>query len=68
MKVVVTGGAGYIGAELCAVLANDPRVDELVIYDSLERGHFGVFMGPRLGTAKVRLVQGDVLDSRRLLQ
>jgi UDP-glucose 4-epimerase len=68
MKVVVTGGAGYVGAELCAALAKDGRVDELVIYDLLERGHFGLFMGPRMGAAKVRLVQGDLLDSRRLLQ
>ncbi|MEO8734072.1 MAG: NAD(P)-dependent oxidoreductase, partial [Flavobacteriales bacterium] len=68
MKVVVTGGAGYIGAELCATLAKDERVSELVIYDVLDRGHFGVFMGPKLGKAKVRFVQADVLDSRRLLQ
>lgn len=68
MKVVVTGGAGYIGAELCAALAKDRRVNELVIYDVLARGHYGVFMGPALGKAKVRFVQGDVLDSRRLLQ
>lgn len=68
MKVVVTGGAGYIGAELCAVLSKDERVSELVIYDLLDRGHYGVFMGPKLGKAKVRFVQGDVLDSRRLLQ
>lgn len=68
MKVVVTGGAGYIGAELCAALANDGRVEELVIYDVLARGHYGMFMGPALGKAKVRFVQGEVLDSRRLLQ
>lgn len=68
MKVLVTGGAGYVGAELCAWLAKDDRVSELVIYDLLDRGHFGVFMGPKLGKAKVRFVQGDVLDSRRLLQ
>lgn len=68
MKVVVTGGAGYVGAELCAALANDGRVEEVVVYDLLERGHFGLFMGPKIGGAKVRLVQGDVLDSRRLLQ
>ena len=68
MKVVVTGGAGYIGSELCAGLAKDDRVSELVIYDLLERGEHGLFMGPKLGNAKVRFVQGEVLDSRRLLQ
>jgi len=68
MKVLVTGGAGYIGAELCAALAHDERVGELVVYDLLDRGHTGIFTGPKLGRAKVRFVQGDVLDSRRLLQ
>ncbi|MBS1546503.1 MAG: SDR family oxidoreductase [Bacteroidetes bacterium] len=68
MKVLVTGGAGYIGAELCAGLARDERVEELVVYDLLDRGNFGLFMGARLGGAKVRFVQADVLDSRRLLQ
>lgn len=68
MKVMVTGGAGYIGAELCAALAQDERVSELVVYDLLDRGHYGLFTGPKLGRAKVRLVQADVLDSRRLLQ
>lgn len=68
MKVVVTGGAGYVGAELCAVLAADERVDELVVYDRMERGHFGLFTGPHLGAAKVRFVQEDILDSRRLEQ
>ncbi len=68
MKVLVTGGAGYIGAELCAGLARDARVKELVVYDVLDRGNYGLFMGAKLGGAKVRFVQGDVLDSRRLLQ
>lgn len=69
MKVVVTGGAGYIGAELCAALAQDERVEELVIYDDLSRGHFGIFTGPALGGgARVRIVQGEILDSRRLRQ
>ena len=29
MRVAVTGGAGYIGAELVAVLSTDERITEL---------------------------------------
>lgn len=69
MKVVVTGGAGYVGAELCAALAQDERVGELVLYDLVDGARYGIFLGPKLGgAAKVRFVQGDVLDSRRLKQ
>jgi len=66
MRVAVTGGAGYIGAKLVAVLSTDERITELLVYDDLSRGHHGLFMGPRLGKVPVRFVQGDILDSRKL--
>lgn len=71
MKIAITGGAGYIGAELVAKLSTDESITELVVYDDLSRGHHGLFMGPRLGPlhigpVPVRLVQGDILDSRKL--
>ncbi|MEZ4757790.1 MAG: SDR family oxidoreductase [Flavobacteriales bacterium] len=66
MKIAITGGAGYIGAELVAALSTDERITELVVYDDLSRGHHGLFMGPRLGKVPVRFVQGDILDSRKL--
>ncbi|MCW5899027.1 MAG: SDR family oxidoreductase [Flavobacteriales bacterium] len=66
MKIAITGGAGYIGAELVAALSTDERITELVVYDDLSRGHHGLFMGPRLGKVPVRIVQGDILDSRKL--
>jgi UDP-glucose 4-epimerase len=66
MKIAITGGAGYIGAELMARLSTDARITELVVYDDLSRGHHGLFMGPRLGPVAVRFVQGDILDSRKL--
>lgn len=69
MKVLVTGGAGYVGTALCDVLVQDPAVDELVVYDSLARGNRNFFLeGPlpvRPG-CRVRFVGGDLLDTRRL--
>src|SRR5215472_18829684 len=38
MNVVVTGGAGFIGANLCRVLRNEPFVDRLVVIDDLSSG------------------------------
>lgn len=61
MKVVITGGAGFIGANLCAALATQPSMD-VVAYDNLSTGsrsnldaHPTVF-----------LVEADILNSAEL--
>src|SRR5689334_15680889 len=38
MRVTVTGGAGFIGANLCRRLLADPAVDEVVVIDDLSTG------------------------------
>jgi UDP-glucose 4-epimerase len=38
VKVVVTGGAGFIGANLCQLLAREDFVDHLVVLDDLSTG------------------------------
>lgn len=38
VKVVVTGGAGFIGANLCRVLLAHPRIDEVRVLDDLSTG------------------------------
>ncbi len=61
MKVVVTGGAGFIGANLCRSLA-DAEVDELVALDDLSTGS-------RSNVASVdgmTLVVGSILDAALL--
>ncbi len=64
MKVVVTGGAGFIGANLCRALAADSMVDELVALDDLSTGHTR-----NLGSvAGVTLVEGSILDGGLLDQ
>jgi UDP-arabinose 4-epimerase len=37
MKILVTGGAGYIGSHVCKALAG--RGHTPVVYDNLSRGH-----------------------------
>jgi UDP-arabinose 4-epimerase len=57
MKILVTGGAGYIGSHACKALATAGYVP--ISYDNLSRGHrSAVQWGP--------LEQGDILDVDRL--
>jgi UDP-glucose 4-epimerase len=57
MKVVVTGGAGFIGANLVRVLAEQPSVDEVVVLDDLSTG-----FAANLDGADATLVEGSILD------
>lgn len=56
-RILVTGGAGYIGSHTCKALSQAGY--QPVVYDDLSNGHEGaVLWGP--------LVQGDVRDAERL--
>ncbi len=66
-KVLVTGGAGYIGAVLVDSLAKQDGVDEIVVFDNLARKNYGFFTSSKkIEGAKVNFVMGDLLDSRQL--
>jgi UDP-glucose 4-epimerase len=58
MKVVVTGGAGFIGGNLCRLLASEDRVSDIVVLDDLSTG----FRENLAGVAGVELVEGTILD------
>jgi UDP-glucose 4-epimerase len=67
MKVLVTGGAGYIGTELVSLLISRPDVDQVIVYDNLSRPNHNFFLGLRLKNhSKIRFVKGELLDSRAL--
>src|SRR5436190_23441056 len=67
MKVLVTGGAGYIGTELVAQLIAHPDVEKVIIYDNLSRLNYNVFLGLRLQKHyKISFVKGELLDTRAL--
>ena len=38
MKVLVTGGAGYIGTELVSLLALNPKLSVAQVIDPIQRG------------------------------
>jgi UDP-glucose 4-epimerase len=67
MKVLVTGGAGYIGTELVSFLIAHPAVEKVVIYDNLSRPNHNLFLGLRhQHHDKITFVKGELLDSRAL--
>ncbi len=66
-KLLITGGAGYIGSGLLDVLDQDAMgFDEVLIYDNLSRKNFQSFFIKRQNPNRFRLIQGDLLDSRKL--
>jgi len=67
MKVLITGGAGYVGTELTKTLVKCPEIDDILVYDNLGRQNFNLFLGRRLERhEKVNFISGDILDSRKL--
>ena len=57
--VLVTGGAGFIGANLCRALADDPDVGPVVVLDDLSTGARANLEG----LSGVELVEGTILDA-----
>ncbi len=64
MRVLVTGGAGYIGSHTVAVLR--ARGDEVVVLDTLEHGHPAAIPGAELvvGDAGDRGLVAELLTER----
>src|SRR6185295_13328181 len=60
MRVLVTGGAGYIGSVVTEELLNDGH--EVVVYDSLSKGHRGAV------DARAKFFEGDIGDAALVIQ
>jgi len=69
MKILITGGAGYIGTRLIKRLNANKQVDNIIVYDNLIRGNFNLFLGNKFShPEKIKFINGDLLDSRKLKQ
>lgn len=61
VKVVVTGGAGFIGANLCRHLAAAPGIDDVVAFDDLSTG-----FRTNLAGVDATLVEGSITEPEQL--
>jgi NAD(P)-dependent dehydrogenase (short-subunit alcohol dehydrogenase family) len=52
MKILVTGGAGYLGSQLCSILSENNF--KVIIYDNLSAGSI-------IYNKKITLIKGDIL-------
>jgi len=67
MRVLITGGAGYIGTQLVENLSQQKEIEKIVVYDNLSKGNFNFFFGSKYpGHERISLVAGELLDSRVL--
>jgi len=66
MKILITGGAGYVGNELVFELLKVPQVEKVIVYDNLSRKNYNLFLDTRYEPHKIQFVNGELLDSRRL--
>ncbi len=67
MKVLITGGAGYIGTKLVKRLVSEKAIDKIIAYDNLSKGHHNFFLGDTFkNKEKIQSYRGDILDTRQL--
>lgn len=67
MRIFITGGAGYIGANLTRELAKLSEVETITVYDNLSRKSYGLFSETNLeNPEKIEFIKGDLLDSKKL--
>ena len=65
MKVLITGGAGYIGTELVSKLAENPEIHQIILYDNLSRGSYNAFFGKQVPNGnKIKFALAELLDMR----
>ncbi len=68
MRILFTGGAGYLGTQLVPNLSCLKETSEIVVFDNSSRGNFNLFIGDQKLGCPVQLVESDILDSRRFQQ
>jgi UDP-glucose 4-epimerase len=68
MKVLITGGSGYVGYALVRQLMFAPEISEIIIYDNLSRRNYAFFDHQKFTEKPLRFIQGDILDGRKLNQ
>lgn len=69
MKILITGGAGYIGYSLVKQLLEDVgQLHSITIYDNLSRRNYSFFTEAKFDHKPIKFIHGDILDGRSLQQ
>ncbi|ACZ89220.1 NAD-dependent epimerase/dehydratase family protein [Streptosporangium roseum] len=63
MRILVTGGAGFIGANVCRALVTRPEAESITVLDDLSSGAL-----TNLGDLGVDVVTGSILDEDLLAE
>jgi UDP-glucose 4-epimerase len=63
MRVLITGGAGFIGSNLCRILSSQPGISSISVLDDFSSGREENLLGLDLNIYK-----GSILDQRILRQ
>ncbi|MEU6411036.1 NAD-dependent epimerase/dehydratase family protein [Microbispora sp. NPDC046933] len=63
MKILITGGAGFIGANVCRTLTTRPEVESITVLDDLSTGSLA-----NLADVGVEVVTGSILDRELLAE
>lgn len=61
MRILITGGAGFIGSNLAGRLLQDPRVDLVRVMDNLATGSM-INIKEYVGQPKFEWIRGDIRD------
>ncbi|QCK15034.1 NAD-dependent epimerase/dehydratase family protein [Mangrovivirga cuniculi] len=69
MRILITGGTGYIGTALTSTLLERNDVEEVIVFDNLSKQNYNFFLGHTYSNKeKLTFIEGDLLDSRSLKQ
>jgi len=66
MNILVTGGAGYVGSILVNYLLHLEGAEKITVYDNLSARYYGLFTFSVLNSAKIKFIEGDILDAPKL--
>ena len=67
MKILITGGAGFIGSNLVAALLNDERVSSVRVLDNLSTGSLKN-INEFLSNKKFKFIEGDIRNYAACLE